>query len=205
MCPMRAEKQRKGSNIMAQFTKNAIVASFIKLLNERPFDKIAVKDIVEDCGINRNTFYYYYQDIYALLEDIFETETSKVIEADRTFDTWENGLIQSVEFALKNKRAIYHVYNSIKREQLENYLYRITEDLMERFVRQQARGLTVAEEDIHLVALFYKHAAVGSVLEWLQRGMKDDAEHIIHRMGQLFEGNIRSTLQKAALKKDTKE
>ena len=52
---------------MASFTKNAIKQSFIKLLNERPLSKISVRDIVEDCGINRNSFYYHYQDIPALL------------------------------------------------------------------------------------------------------------------------------------------
>ena len=42
---------------MLQLTKKAIVNSFIKLLNEKPLDKITVKSIAEDCGINRNTFY----------------------------------------------------------------------------------------------------------------------------------------------------
>ena len=51
--------------LMAQFTRTAIVNSFIRLLNEKPLDKITVKDIVDDCGVNRNTFYYHFQDIYA--------------------------------------------------------------------------------------------------------------------------------------------
>ena len=48
---------------MPSFTRNAIIASFLKLLNERPLHKITVKDIVEDCGINRKSFYYHDQDI----------------------------------------------------------------------------------------------------------------------------------------------
>lgn len=48
---------------MAKFTKAAIAQSFMKLLNKQTFDKITVKDIVDDCGINRNTFYYNYSDI----------------------------------------------------------------------------------------------------------------------------------------------
>ena len=43
---------------MSQFTKRAIMETFIKLLGEHPLDKITVKDIVEECGVNRNTFYY---------------------------------------------------------------------------------------------------------------------------------------------------
>ena len=55
---------------MSQLTKRAITESFMKLINQVPFDKITVKDIVEDCGVNRNTFYYHYSDIYALLDEI---------------------------------------------------------------------------------------------------------------------------------------
>ena len=47
---------------MANFTQKAIKESFIKLLNEKPISKISVKDIVEDCGINRNSFYYHYAE-----------------------------------------------------------------------------------------------------------------------------------------------
>ena len=55
---------------MANFTKQAIRTSFMKLLNEKPLGKISVRDIVEDCGINRNSFYYHYQDIPALISEI---------------------------------------------------------------------------------------------------------------------------------------
>ncbi len=52
---------------MPNFTKQAIKDSFLKLLNQQPLSKISVRSIVEDCGINRNSFYYHYQDIPALL------------------------------------------------------------------------------------------------------------------------------------------
>lgn len=45
---------------MPSFTKTAIKNSMRKLLNERPVNKITVKDIVEDCDINRNSFYYHF-------------------------------------------------------------------------------------------------------------------------------------------------
>ena len=60
---------------MASFTRKAIMASFVKLLEERPLSKVTVKDIVEDCGINRNTFYYHFEDIPSLIEAIVREET----------------------------------------------------------------------------------------------------------------------------------
>ncbi len=65
---------------MANFTEKAIKASFLKLLNERPLTKITVRDIVEDCGINRNSFYYHYRDIPALLEELITEQADNIMK-----------------------------------------------------------------------------------------------------------------------------
>ena len=51
-------------------TRKAIKESFMLLLNQKPLSKITVKEIVANCGINRNSFYYHYSDIPTLLEEI---------------------------------------------------------------------------------------------------------------------------------------
>lgn len=182
-----------------ELTRQAIATAFIQLLNERPMDKISVKNIVETCGINRNTFYYHYRDIYDLLEDIFEREAEAAIARNEEHDTWREGFIQSAQFALENRRAVYHIYNSVNREQLERYLFRVTDHMIEAFVRKQAQGLHVADEDIHYITIFYKHALVGIVFEWLQRGMQDDPKEAILKMGRIFDGNIRRTLERISV------
>ena len=48
---------------MANFTKKAIKETFVELLEEHPLSDITIKDIVEKCGINRNSFYYHYHDL----------------------------------------------------------------------------------------------------------------------------------------------
>ena len=182
---------------MSQFTKRAIIESFVSLLNLNPLDKITVKDIVEKCGINRNTFYYYYRDIYALLDDIFRTEIKRALEEDGEIEeSWQEGFLRATAFVMENKRAVYHVYHSMNREYLEHYLYQVTGNLMLRFVRKQAEGMPVKEEDIRLIADFYKCALVGMSLGWLEEGMKRDPEVIVRRMGVLLEGNIQAMLQK---------
>ena len=111
---------------MSNLTKKALRETMIKALNERPLDKIKVKELVEECGVNRNTFYYHYKDIYELLADIFETETEAIAEDFQDEDNdWERIFIESSRFALENKKMIFNVYNSISRENLERYLYNV--------------------------------------------------------------------------------
>ncbi|MEA4847172.1 MAG: TetR/AcrR family transcriptional regulator, partial [Clostridiaceae bacterium] len=82
---------------MVQYTRKAINEGFIALLNERPFDKISVVDIAEKCGITRNTFYYHYADIYALVDEIFRNDTERLINQNVDCNTWQEAVIQATD------------------------------------------------------------------------------------------------------------
>ncbi len=168
--------------------------SFVKLLNQRPLDKITVKDIVSDCGISRNTFYYHYQDIYDLLQATLSAVMENALSEDVT--TWRESLMNVTRFAMENRRAVYHIYNSANRDQLERYLNRVTGQRMERLIRYLTRGIPVNDEDIHYLAVFYKHAIVGTLMEWLANDMKADVEHVMARLAVLLEGNLRLSLER---------
>ena len=166
---------------MTQLTKKAIVNSFIKLLNDKPWDKITVKDIVEDCGINRNTFYYHFADIRELTRF--------------TLDSQIKSVMQAAKFALENKRAVYHLYNSVSREILENYLSVVAYGVMDSFIEMKAVGMKVSEFDKKLLKEFYKGALVGMVCSWLEGDMKQDPEAAINRLGILLEGAVVTSLK----------
>jgi len=181
---------------VAQFTKKAIMQSFLKLLSERPLDKITIRDIVDECQINRNTFYYHFENIPALVEEIFRVETERVIAEHSSPDSWEEGFIAAADFALQNKKVIYHIYNSANRGEFYRYLSSIAGDVMTRFVETASQGLRVSEDDKALLASFYKSALVGMLLDWLNAGMKYDPVALITRLGQIMEGNIAASLHK---------
>lgn len=175
-------------------TERAIMRTFLELLNQYPLDKITVKDIVTACSISRNTFYYHYQDIYDLLGATFDAVAERVLQEDAT--TWQESLRSCTRFALENRRAVYHVYRSAYREQLERYLYRVTEERMDHLIRHLTADMPIPEEDIHYLTLFYKCAITGILLEWLNADMKGDVDHLISRMGTLLEGNLRLSLER---------
>lgn len=175
-------------------TEKAIMHAFLELLNQYPLDKMTVKDIVTACGISRNTFYYHYQDIYDLLRATFDAVAELVLREDVT--TWQESLRSCTRFALENRRAVYHVYRSAHREQLERYLYRVTEERMDRLIRHLTAQMSISEEDVRYLTLFYKCAVVGILLEWLNADMKGDVDRLISRMGVLLEGNLRLSLER---------
>ena len=186
---------------MAQFTKRAILASVVNLLNQRPLHKITVKDVVADCGINRNTFYYHFPDIHAAVAEVFSGEVDKVMSHHSNTDSWEDRLIEAAEFALANRKAIYHVYHSVDREALETYMNTIARDVMRKFVEKSAERIPALPEDKALLADFYRSALVGMLLSWVAGGMAEDPETRVRRLGYLLEGSIARSLERS-LKSD---
>lgn len=65
---------------MAAFTKLVIMRVFENLLSVKPLEKITVKDITDQCGISRNTFYYHYQDIYQVFKAYIDYSLGRNIQ-----------------------------------------------------------------------------------------------------------------------------
>lgn len=177
-------------------TKNALADSLKKLLIQKPLNKITVVDITEDCEVNRQTFYYHFQDIYDLIDWIFSNDADKAIDGKKTYDTWQDGFLQIFEYVLKNKNFVSRTYYSLSRERLEHYLYSETYNLLMGVIEEQAVGISVHQEDKTFIANFYKYGFVGLILDWVASGMKEDPEKIIQRLNTLIEGDISKALLK---------
>lgn len=181
---------------MAQTTKKALAASLKKLLAEKPLDKITVIDIVEDCEVNRQTFYYHFKDIYDLVEWIYTSEATKALGGKKTYDTWQQGFLQVFQYVLENKAFVTSTYHSINREFLQRYLYNETYILLMGVIEEKAADMVVRDDDKAFIANFYKYAFVGLVLEWIGTGMKEDPSAIIERLSILIHGHIEESLEK---------
>ena len=107
---------------MANFTKREIKKTFAELLNQKPLSKISVKDIVDRCGVSRNTFYYYFEDIPTLLNSIVADQADELIKNHSTFDSLEDCVDVIFKYALENKKAVLHVYQSLGREIYDDFL-----------------------------------------------------------------------------------
>lgn len=180
---------------MPNATKAALEESLKRLLLKKPLDKITITDITTDCGISRMAFYYHFKDIYDLVEWSCIEDASRALQGKKTYDTWQEGLQQIFEAVLENKPFILNVYRSVKREQVENYLYSLTYQLIEGVVEEQSENLMVTEEQKKFIADFYKYSFVGVMLDWIKRGMKEAPEEIANMVCVTMHGNVGNSLR----------
>ena len=84
-------------------TKKALAESLKKLMRAKPFSKITVTEIVNDCGVNRKTFYYHFEDIYALLRWIFEEEALNIVKQLYLINDYDGAMDFIAEYIDENR------------------------------------------------------------------------------------------------------
>jgi len=173
---------------MANFTQKAIKASFLKLLNERPLNKITVRDIVEDCGINRNSFYYHFQDIPALLEEMVVEQTSAIIESYPSITSLEECFRAAFDYALQNQKAIFHIYNSVNRDVFERELLKLCGGVVNTYIQTAFSDSPMNPKDSAVLARFIKCELFGIIIEWMNSGMEEAAIEDLSRVIELCKG-----------------
>lgn len=160
---------------MPNFTKRAIKESFWKLLNEQPLTQISVREIVEECGINRNSFYYHFQDIPSLIEEIVMDAANALIQQHPSITSIDEGVEAAFRFTLENKKAILHICNSVNRNIYEQYLMRICEYVVTTYFDTVFEKDIVSKSNRDIMILFTKCELFGLSIDWINTGMQDDA------------------------------
>lgn len=179
-------------------TKNAIIDAFWQLLEEGPCSKITVKNIVDRCQINRNTFYYHFHDIPELLELSLKQDTDLIIQTYSRLDSPMDCLVPLVEHCLKRKKALLHIYRSTQRETFISQFDRICRYAVTQYIETVTADMALLPDDKDLLIRFYKCTLVGIMLDWMDTGMSYDLLKGLGRITELLGNSIKQALLRAA-------
>ena len=184
---------------MSQVTKRALEQSLKNLLLKKPLTKITVGDITDDCGINRMTFYYHFKDIYDLVEWSCLEDAKQALEEKKTYNTWQQGLLQIFKAVQENKPFILNVYRCVHREQVEKYLQPLVDQLILNVINEEAAGITVRDEDKQFIAQVYSYMFIGLMLDWIKDDMREDPQQIVEKLSKLIRGSVSVALSRFKL------
>lgn len=161
---------------MAQKADERIKEALWKLLQDRPLNKITVKDIVTQCGINRNTFYYHFESIPALAEELTEELIDNNLKKYATIESFEECLDVAVNFITENKKAVYHIYNSVDRSAFEDSLLKVCHYAVATYINRAFKNSNLDTSIKKQLITYFKCALFGQILDWLQGGLKIDGD-----------------------------
>lgn len=159
----------------------------LRLLQSKPLDSIKVKDIIDDIGISRNTFYYHYHDIYDVLKDIFDDTMADFNKPKPERFDWEAAFQKMSEEALLNKNIITHIFKSKYSDNIKGYVTNVVGDAVYKRIKAElaAQNKEVDDFDLKIVTTFYKHAITGTFFEWVHNGMNVPPKEFLEKLGKI--------------------
>lgn len=178
---------------MSDLTKQALIASFKKLLETEPFDKITISDITNDCGLSRQTFYYHFRDIFDMIRWIYNSESLNEIGGRGGYGTWQDKIRELFDYTLNNKSLILGTFNSKCRNDLVGYYMDVSIRKISDIVEMKSDG-DIAEKDKKFIASVYAYAFVGIMVDWISDGMKESSEEMVGRVYKIVMSNFDRTL-----------
>ena len=147
--------------------KRKIANAFLECSKRKSVDKITVKDLVEECEISRQTFYYHFQDILSVLEWSFEQSMNETLQHCLKAESAEEAITIVVEHGYQRKDMLRRLLQSQKREFVEMTLIRIAEQSLEKLMinKNSSLNMSVLEKDTMLT--FYASGIAGVLMKYL--------------------------------------
>ena len=184
-------------------TKILMAEALKKLIKTRPFSKITVQDIVTECNINRNTFYYHFESNIDLLYFTYQMEVEKVVVAYKKANAT---IPQAMDFVLdyidKNIPLCQCAYESLGEQQLrsilEKDLFLLANGTIEYFGNQNS--ITFSEDFRTYVSFSYGNLLTTQIIWYIKHTGELDKEKFKEYFQTFFTASLKSILEEAVKK-----
>lgn len=180
-------------------TKKTLAASLKKFMNKKPLSKITVSEIVADCKVNRKTFYYHFEDIYALLKWMLEEEAIEVVKKFDFIVDYEEAMIFVIDYVNENQHILSCAYDSMGREEMKRFFFADLIGVMETVIdgAEKEYDCKMQEDYKKFVCNFYTEAITGMLIDWLKDKSVRDKEKTINYLSTIFHSSLGDVIKNA--------
>ena len=194
--------------ITSHQTKLLLANALKSCMESKAFSKVTVTDLITACGVNRNTFYYHFDDIYSLLKWMFEQETVEIIAKFDLMTDYEEAILFVLDYVNTNTHIISCAYDAIGRDGLKRFFYDDFFAIIARLVNDMEQSLKVqsSERFKEFLTNFYTEALAGMLLENVTGKKKYSPNEFVEYIDLVFKASLPQALildsekQKAARK-----
>ena len=170
---------------MSLLTEKALAASLKKLLEKKTLDKITVKDITDDCGVNRQTFYYHFQDIMEVIGWSLEQAAKNMLAKSLEADTPEEALGILISSAVENRTLIRRLLDSQKREQIEKLFVHAARTYLQELIRNKPHKVALDYADTEIALDFWAFGIIGLLFKYTAQD-RIDVENLANQICRLL-------------------
>ncbi len=186
--PWRMNRMAEGD-----FTKQKVADALIEMAKTQPLDKITVRDISVQSGINRQTFYYHFRDKTELLNWVYNTNFLDPYLKGMTKNNWKENMIGFLTKLRDNRDFILNSTVSSFNPVLENTIRNIAR-LFLQIVESHDQENLLNEMQRHAYARFMAFGFFGTVGDWIRNGARSTPELLVEKMEKFINSSNISVL-----------
>ena len=175
-------------------TKHLLTESLKRLMAQKPLNKISIREITEGCGVNRQTFYYHFEDIYDQVRWMFRQEAVKLLDQQEGILVWQDGLLQLFRYLEENRDICLCAMHSVSHEHLRRFFQADIYDIIHRVIDQLTEDLRTNEAEKDILTHFYVSALAGTVESWLLGELPYTPETLVAAADRIIREHITGAL-----------
>lgn len=175
-------------------TKRLLTESLKRLMAQKPLNKISIREITEGCGVNRQTFYYHFEDIYDQVRWMFHQEAVKLLDQQEGILVWQDGLLQLFRYLEENRDICLCAMHSVSHEHLRRFFQADIYDIIHRVIDQLTEDLRTNEAEKDILTHFYVSALAGTVESWLLGELPYTPETLVSAADRIIQEHITGAL-----------
>ncbi|CVI73321.1 Bacterial regulatory proteins, tetR family [Eubacteriaceae bacterium CHKCI004] len=185
-------------------TKTKLADSLKKLMMHKSFSKITVSEIIRDCNVNRKTFYYHFEDIYALLKWMFAQDAINIVKEYDLPSEYREALSFVMDYISDNSYILNCIFDSVGLEEMKRSLYPDIHDIIRICIdsKEEELGLHIKEDFKNFICNLYTEGFSGTLLKQIKEPDNVSKEEAISYYSLILNVSLPSVLQSAPKKED---
>ena len=151
-------------------TKKALAGALKRAMSKKSFQKITVSELIADCGVNRKTFYYHFEDIYDLLHWMLEEESVEVVRNYDLLLDFEEAVTFVMNYVEENEHILNCAYDALGRDGLRRFFLNDFREICLTVIEEieERTKITLEAGYREFLSDFYASAVSGILVEWLR-------------------------------------
>jgi probable dihydroxyacetone kinase regulator len=180
-------------NTKSDITKKVLADSVKKLLLTKQLNKISIKEIVSDSGLNRQTFYYHFEDIYALMEWIFKNEALVVFNDYEGEQLWQVGLKKFLIYIDQNRLVCQNTLNCFGHENMTRVFYSDISKLVGKAIDNLSEGYDINETYKNQLVQYFSISFSSIIEQWTYNRFEQNIDELIEFLDRILQDQILGT------------
>ena len=160
-------------------TKERLAQCLKELMKSKPLDKITISALTKNAEVNRQTFYYHFDNIFDLLKWTVDNEATYLLKNRKDDLFWKEGILELLYYLQENREFAINAFDSLRPEEFMRFFYQDVAQVIREFMYSNEAVLKEDKSYLDFLTLHFTISLAGIAISWLKGDISLSAEDVV--------------------------